>query len=105
MESLSYCKIIRNLREDADLTQQQVAEVLKTSQPMYASYEGGVHEMPIRHLISLCRLYQVSADSILGLTDETEAATPQKELLYTPENLELLRLFEEFLLARQKRKK
>ncbi len=60
-------KIIRDLREDADLTQTQVAEILGTSQTMYARYERGASELPIRHLISLCRLYRVSADYILGL--------------------------------------
>ena len=63
----AYVKIIRDLREDADLTQTQVAEILGTSQTMYARYERGASELPIRRLISLCRLYRVSADYILGL--------------------------------------
>ena len=63
----AYVKNIRDLREDADLTQTQVAEILGTSQTMYARYERGASELPIRHLISLCRLYHVSADYILGL--------------------------------------
>lgn len=64
----AYVKIIRDLREDVDLTQTQVAEILGTSQTMYARYERGASELPIRHLISLCRLYHVSADDILGLS-------------------------------------
>lgn len=63
----AYVKIIHDLREDADLTQTQVAEILGTSQTMYARYERGASELPIRRLISLCRLYRVSADYILGL--------------------------------------
>ncbi len=63
-----YMRKIRDLREDADLTQTQVAEFLGTSQTMYARYERGASELPIRHLIALCRLYYVSADYILGLT-------------------------------------
>ena len=63
-----YMHMIRNLREDADLTQTQVAEYLGTSQTMYARYERGASELPIRHLIGLCRLYHVSADYILGLS-------------------------------------
>ena len=59
---------LRDLREDADLTQTQVAEILGTSQTMYARYERGASELPIRHLISLCRLYHVSADYVLGLS-------------------------------------
>lgn len=59
-------EIIRGLREDNDLTQTQVAEFLGTSQTMYARYERGANEMPIRHLVTLCRFYNVSADYILG---------------------------------------
>lgn len=59
-------ELIRDLREDNDLTQSQVAEVLGTSQTMYARYERGANEMPIRHLVTLCRFYNVSADYILG---------------------------------------
>ncbi len=65
---MEYCHIIRDLREDADLTQAQVAAALGTSQTMYARYERGANEMPIRHLLTLCELYQVSADYILGRT-------------------------------------
>ena len=64
---MDYCKIMRDLREDADLTQVQVAEILGTSQTMYARYERGANEMPIRHLIALCNLYHVSSDYLLGL--------------------------------------
>lgn len=64
---MEYVKRIRDLREDHDLTQQQVAEVLGTSQTMYARYERGASELPIRHLIGLCKLYKVSSDYILGL--------------------------------------
>ena len=58
---------MRDLREDADKTQQQIADVLGTSQTMYARYERGANELPIRHLIRLCEYYQVSADYFLGL--------------------------------------
>ncbi len=57
---------LRGLREDNDLTQQQIAEVLGTSQTMYARYERGANEFPIRHLITLCRFYNVSADYLLN---------------------------------------
>ncbi len=63
----SYIKKIRDLREDHDKTQQEIADVLGTSQTMYARYERGANEMPIRHLITLCKYYNVSADYILGL--------------------------------------
>ena len=67
---MQYMKRIRDLREDSDLTQAQVAEYLGTSQTMYARYERGANELPIRHLIKLCDLYNVSSDYILGRTDK-----------------------------------
>ena len=57
---------IRDLREDHDMTQKDVATFLGTSQTMYARYERGANELPIRHLVALCKLYKVSADYILG---------------------------------------
>ena len=67
MEKMIYVRRIKDLREDHDLTQQQVADALGTSQTMYARYERGANELPIRHLIMRCRLYHVSADYVLGL--------------------------------------
>ena len=61
---------IRDLREDNDFTQKQVADYLGTSQTMYARYERGANELPVHHLVSLCKLYNVSADYILGFTDK-----------------------------------
>ena len=61
---------MRDLREDADKTQQQIASLLGTSQTMYARYERGANELPIRHLVRLCEYYGVSADYFLGLIDE-----------------------------------
>lgn len=66
---MTYVKRIRDLREDHDKTQQEIAEVLGTSQTMYARYERGANELPVRHLIALCRFYNVSADYILGLKE------------------------------------
>ena len=66
---MKYIKRIRDLREDNDKTQQEVAEILGTSQTMYARYERGANELPIHHLIKLCQLYNVSADYILRLSD------------------------------------
>ncbi len=65
---MEYNRVIRELREDADKTQAQIAEILGTSQTMYARYERGASEMPIRHLIVLSKYYHVSTDYILGLT-------------------------------------
>ena len=63
---MEYQRRLRDLREDHDKTQQEIADVLGTSQTMYARYERGANEMPLRHLVALCRLYNVSADYLLG---------------------------------------
>lgn len=70
MNEMDYVKILRNLREDAGKTQTQIAAVLGTSQTMYARYERGANELPIRHLITLSKYYGVSTDYILGLSKE-----------------------------------
>ena len=62
-----YQKRIRDLRIDADKTQQEIADMLGTSQTMYVRYERGASELPIRHLIKLAKYYHVSTDYILGL--------------------------------------
>ena len=61
--------IIRGLREDKDLTQQNLADLLQIGRTMYRRYELGETEIPIRHLKTLCIFYGVSADYILGLPD------------------------------------
>ncbi len=65
---IEYIRIMRDLREDSDKTQQQIADLLGTSQTMYARYERGANEFPLHHLITLCEYYHVSADYFLGLT-------------------------------------
>lgn len=62
-----YFEVIKELREDNDLTQQEIADILGTTQQVYSRYEKGINEMPIRHLVELCKFYNVSADYILGL--------------------------------------
>lgn len=64
---MNYIQRMRNLREDHDKTQQEIADILGTSQTMYARYERGANELPIRHLITLCKYYNVSADYFLCL--------------------------------------
>ena len=62
-----YWEIMRDLREDHDLTQAELARVLGTTQQVYSRYENGINEMPIRHLRALCLFYKVSADYFLSL--------------------------------------
>ena len=61
---------MRDLREDNDKTQQEIADIIGTSQTMYARYERGANELPIHHLIKLCKFYKVSSDYFLGLSDD-----------------------------------
>ena len=60
---------IRDLREDRDLTQQQLAELLHISQTTYSRYESGVLDIPSSSRIELARFYRTSVDYLLGLTD------------------------------------
>ena len=77
---LEYMKKLRDLREDNDLTQEQVAYLLGTSQTMYARYERGASDLPLRHLEALCRFYNVSADEILEIkSDDTRPKGQAKE--------------------------
>lgn len=74
----SYMEIFRELREDRDYTQAQIAAVLETTQQVYSRYEQGINEMPVRHLRKLCEFYRVSADYVLSLPNWKKAppATP-----------------------------
>ena len=69
---MTYLKRMRDLREDNDKTQKEIADVLGTSQTMYARYERGANELPLRHLLALCDYYKVSADYFLGRTDKAD---------------------------------
>ena len=63
-------KRIRNLREDKDLTQKQVGQLLNMSQTGYNQYEIGKNDIPTKILIELAKFYNTSVDYILELTDE-----------------------------------
>ena len=59
----------RDLREDHDLTQQQVADKLCCQREVYRRYENGIREIPISYVIKLAKLYDVSIDYMLGESD------------------------------------
>ena len=63
---------IRDLREDHDLTQKQMAEHLNCSQQVYSNYELGQRDIPTDILIKLSNFYQVSVDYILGISDNPQ---------------------------------
>ena len=60
---------LKDLREDSDLTQEQVAKILGTVREQYGKYELGKQEIPFHHVIRLAKLYNVTIDYIAGLTD------------------------------------
>ena len=64
-----YFQRLRNLREDMDLNQTQIAEILHTSQTVYSRYERGFQTIPVEHLLILADFYNVSIDYILGRTN------------------------------------
>lgn len=65
-------KRIRELREDKDMTQTQLAGILSCSQRVYSNYERGELDIPTEILIRLSRFHEVSTDYILGITDNPE---------------------------------
>lgn len=65
-------KRIRDLREDHDLTQKQMAQILNCSQQVYSNYELGQRDIPTDILIKLSNFYHVSVDYILGITDKSK---------------------------------
>lgn len=69
---------IRDLREDRDLKQREVAQFLNCSQQVYSNYELGQRDIPTETLIRLSQLYKVSVDYILGLTDEQKTYKRRK---------------------------
>lgn len=72
-----YYQILKELREDRDLKQNTIADVLKTTQQVYSRYENGINELPLHHLVTLCHFYNVSPEYILGFTNK-EKSLPQK---------------------------
>ena len=75
---LNYYPRLRDLREDGDLSQQQVAEYLGMKQPQYSRYERGLRDVPSDILIRLAGLYGTSVDYLLGLTNEKAPYPRQK---------------------------
>ena len=61
---------IRDLREDADLTQKQMAQILNCSQQVYSNYELGQRDIPTAVLIAIAKYYNTTTDYVLGLSDK-----------------------------------
>ena len=72
---------IKELREENDLTQAQLAKVLHIAQNTYCNYENGVREIPLELLIQLSRYYGVNVEYLLGLTDHADPLPPSRRQL------------------------
>ena len=70
---------IRDLREDNDKYQKEIAEMLGISQQYYSEYENGNVTIPVIHLIKLAKFYNVSVDYLLGLSDEPNIPSKGKK--------------------------
>ena len=66
---MGYYPRLRDLREDRDLVQKEIAAFLNIDQRVYSNYETGKREIPTRFIVALAKFYGTSADYILGLTD------------------------------------
>ena len=64
-----YFRRLEDLRVDADLTQQDVADILNCKREVYRRYEKGIRELPLSYAIILARYYSVTIDYLVGLTD------------------------------------
>ena len=71
-----YFRRLEDLRVDADKTQEDIAQFLSCKREVYRRYEKGTYELPVWALIKLAGLYRVSADYILGLTNQREPYDP-----------------------------
>ena len=68
VRGIGYYRRVRDLREDHDLTQREIAAILGITQPQYFRYEQGYRDLPTDILIALAKLYETSTEYILGLT-------------------------------------
>ncbi len=73
-----YIPRLRDLREDHDLAQKQVAALLGIDQRVYSNYELGKRVIPLRHLLALAEYYKVSTDYLLGRTDDPRPYPPAR---------------------------
>lgn len=76
---MAYLTKIKEIRENHNMTQKELADILKTTQPQYHRYETGERDLPLEKLVLLCRYFNVSADYILGLPEEMPSHSKAKK--------------------------
>ena len=97
---MQYYNRIRDLREDSDLTQERLAEILDMHKTTYTNYEQGKHTVPLDFAVTIAKYYGVSLDYIAGLTNDKRGFSHSD---LTKEQTQLLRLIEK--LSPEERKK
>lgn len=85
-----YTEILRGLREDNDLKQKEVAEILGTTQQHYSRYETGSYEIPVWALVKLSDYYGVSTDYLLGRVEYTDCTTELYQEIVNNKDLAIL---------------
>lgn len=75
-----YFQRLKDLRDDLDLTQENIADILKIQQTVYSRYERGIQNIPLEHLLALADFYKTSTDYILGRTNEKQPYPKIKRL-------------------------
>lgn len=75
-----YFPRLKDLRNDKELSQKEVAALLGIQQTVYSRYERGFQKIPLEHLIKLADFYQVSVDYILGRTNDSTLPKDKKQL-------------------------
>ena len=78
-------KNLENIRKKAKETQSKIAEILNTTQQQYSKYEKGIQEIPVRHIITLAKHYNITTDELLGIK--------RTETIITEEIKELIKLY------------
>jgi len=71
---------LKDIREDKDLTQKDIAKILNITQPTYSAFENGTKIIPLKHLNTLCNFYDISMDYIIGLSNNRTINNKIKEL-------------------------
>lgn len=84
-------KSITKIRKEKGYSQIKIAEVLQTTQQQYSKYEQGKQEIPVRHIITLCEFYKVTANKLLGIeTYMSEKESNNKFYKYHDEIIDLI---------------
>ena len=94
---------LKEIRRDHGDTQEMLARKLGVSTPTVSKWEQGESDPNVKTLIRICRLYNVTSDFLLGLSDEDPLITQRRRSGLTEQNRECLRRFEAFLLHDQRR--